>query len=141
MSMPNRTNLHRVRSAAGRAGALSRWTNADREPTVQVRVYASDADWLKSRPGTVAENVRALRDERTAIGFESVDVEHDKAEIIKHAIELRAAATAGDWKLPRGMADAVNAICDAVWELEEDRLVERKRESEDECGDLHPVQS
>jgi hypothetical protein len=117
-------DIHRVRSAAGRAGAISRWQGVDREPTVQVRVYADDADWLKARPGTVAENVRAICEEkRAAIGYESVDVEHDKTEIIKHAIELRAAATSGDWKLPRGMADAVNAICDAVWELEEDRRI------------------
>lgn len=120
MHMPNCTKLHRVRSAAGRAGAISRWQGVDREPTVQVRVYASDAGWLKAQPGTVAENVRAIC---AAIDYESVEVEHDKAEIIRHAIELRAAATAGDWKLPRGMADAVNAVCDAVWELEEDRRI------------------
>lgn len=59
--MPNRADIHRVRSAAGRAGAKSRWTNARREPTVQVRVFAADADWLKSRDGTIAENVRRLR--------------------------------------------------------------------------------
>lgn len=118
--MPNRADIHRVRSAAGRAGAISRWQGVEREPTVQVRVYAADADWLKARPGTVAENVRAIC---AAINYESVEAEHDKAEIIKHAIELRAATTAGDWKLPRGMADAVNAICDAVWELEEDRRI------------------
>jgi hypothetical protein len=120
MHMPNCTNLHRVRSAAGRAGAISRWQGVEREPTVQVRVYADDAEWLKEQPGTVAQNVRAIC---AAINYESVEVEHDKAEIIRHAIELRAAATSGDWKLPRGMADAVNAICDAVWELEEDRRV------------------
>jgi len=57
----NRANLHRVRSAAGRAGAKSRWANARREPTVQVRVFAADAEWLKSQNGTIAENVRRLR--------------------------------------------------------------------------------
>ena len=59
--MHNRANLHRVRSAAGRAGAKSRWANARREPTVQVRVFAADAEWLKSQNGTIAENVRRLR--------------------------------------------------------------------------------
>ena len=59
--MNTSANLHRVRSAAGRAGAISRWANARREPTVQVRVFAADADWLKSKGGTIAENVRKLR--------------------------------------------------------------------------------
>lgn len=62
--MPNRAAIHRVRSAAGRAGAKSRWANARREPTVQVRVFAADADWLKAQPGTVAQNVRRLRNKR-----------------------------------------------------------------------------
>lgn len=62
--MPNRADIHRVRSAAGRAGALSRWQGVEREPTVQVRVYADDAEWLKGQPGTVAQNVRKLRNER-----------------------------------------------------------------------------
>ena len=57
----HREDVHRVRSAAGRAGAQSRWANADREPTVQVRVFADDADWLKSQNGTIAQNVRRLR--------------------------------------------------------------------------------
>jgi len=55
------TNLHRVRSAAGRAGALSRWQGESREPTVQVRVFADDAEWLKSQDGTVAQAVRNIR--------------------------------------------------------------------------------
>lgn len=59
--MPNRDNLHRVRSAAGRAGAAARW-QGERERTTMVRVYADDAAWLKSQPGTVAEAVRRLRD-------------------------------------------------------------------------------
>lgn len=54
-------NLHRVRSAAGRAGAKARWANVEREPTVQVRVYASDAEWLRAQGGTIAEAVRRLR--------------------------------------------------------------------------------
>ncbi len=59
--MPNRrSKLSRVRSAAGRAGAAARWGGVDREPTVQVRVYKSDAETLKARPGTAAENVRKL---------------------------------------------------------------------------------
>ena len=57
----SKSDIHRVRSAAGRAGAKSRWANALREPTVQVRVFEADAEWLKSQPGTVAENVRRLR--------------------------------------------------------------------------------
>lgn len=129
--MPNRADIHRVRSAAGRAGAISRWQGVEREPTVQVRVYASDADWLKSQPGTVAENVRAIC---AAINYESVEVEHDKAEIIKHAIELESATVSGDWRLPRGMADAINAICDAVWELKEDRrLLDEAQKEERKC--------
>lgn len=62
--MPNRSDIHRVRSAAGRAGAISRWQGESREPTVQVRVYQADADWLKEQSGTVAQNVRKLRNER-----------------------------------------------------------------------------
>lgn len=54
-------NLHRVRSAAGRAGAKARWANVEREPTVQVRVYADDAEWLRAQGGTIAEAVRRLR--------------------------------------------------------------------------------
>lgn len=54
-------NIHRVRAAAGRVGAAARWANADREPTVQVRVFSADADWLRGQPGTVAQNVRRLR--------------------------------------------------------------------------------
>lgn len=61
IKMPNRANLHRVRSEAGRAGGIARWANVEREPTVQVRVFAADADWLKSQPGTVAQAVRNIR--------------------------------------------------------------------------------
>ena len=57
-------NLHRVRSAAGRAGAKARWANVEREPTVQVRVYAADAEWLRAQGGTIAEAVRRLRGAR-----------------------------------------------------------------------------
>lgn len=63
--MPNRADIHRVRSAAGRAGALSRWQGEAREPTVQVRVFAADAKWLKKKPGTVAQAVRALRNQES----------------------------------------------------------------------------
>ena len=55
-----KSKLSRVRSAAGRAGAIARWADVEREPTVQVRVYEADAERLKARPGTVAENVRKL---------------------------------------------------------------------------------
>ena len=58
--MPKRNNLHRVRSAAGRAGAVARWSAQDREQTCQIRVYKRDAEALKSMPGTVAQAVRAL---------------------------------------------------------------------------------
>ena len=53
--------LSRVRSAAGRAGAKARWANVEREPTVQVRVYTSDAEWLRAQGMTIAEAVRRLR--------------------------------------------------------------------------------
>lgn len=59
--MKSESNLHRVRSEAGRAGGIARWENVAREPTVQVRVYQIDADWLRGWPGTIAEAVRALR--------------------------------------------------------------------------------
>jgi hypothetical protein len=29
-----------------------------------VRVFAADADWLKSQPGTIAQNVRKLRNQK-----------------------------------------------------------------------------
>lgn len=61
--MHNRENLHRVRSEAGRAGGIARWANVEREPTVQVRVYQSDADRLKQQPGTVAQAVRRIIEE------------------------------------------------------------------------------
>lgn len=61
--MPNRADIHRVRSAAGRAGGIARWANVEREPTVQVRVFASDADRLKQQPGTVAQAVRRIIEE------------------------------------------------------------------------------
>lgn len=58
-------DIHRVRSAAGRAGAISRWANAEREKTVQVRVFAADAEWLRGWPGTIADAVRALRERKS----------------------------------------------------------------------------
>ena len=57
---PNPSTLSRVRAAAGRAGAVARWAGVEREPTVKVRVYASDAERIKAMPGTSAEAVRAL---------------------------------------------------------------------------------
>lgn len=62
--MRSHANIHRVRAVAGRAGAAARWANARREPTVQVRVFAADADWLKAQAGTIAENVRRLRSQQ-----------------------------------------------------------------------------
>lgn len=59
--MPNRADIHSVRSAAGRAGGLARWANVKREPTVQVRVFEADAKWLGQQPGTIAQAVRRLR--------------------------------------------------------------------------------
>ena len=56
-----KSKLSRVRAAAGRAGAAARW-QGERERTTMVRVYAEDAAWLKSQPGTIAEVVRRLRD-------------------------------------------------------------------------------
>ena len=53
--------IHRIRSAAGQAGAMARWANVEREPTVQVRVYAADAEWLRAQGWTIAEAVRRLR--------------------------------------------------------------------------------
>lgn len=58
--MTKRTNLSRVRSAAGKAGAAARWDGVERVRTVQVRVYAADAARLRQTPGTTAEAVHAL---------------------------------------------------------------------------------
>lgn len=58
--MPRKSKLSRIRSVAGRAGAAARWDGVEREPTVQVRVYASDAAILKKRPGSIADAVRSL---------------------------------------------------------------------------------
>ena len=53
-------SLSDVRAAAGRAGAVARWSGAAREKTVQVRVYERDAAALKQRARTTAEAVRGL---------------------------------------------------------------------------------
>lgn len=58
--MNTRTNLSRVRSAAGRAGATSRWQGVERKPTSTVRVYDADAAALRAMPGTVADVVHGL---------------------------------------------------------------------------------
>lgn len=58
--MPNCSDIHRVRAAAGRAGAAARWAGVEREPTVKVRVYASDAVRIKAIGGTTAQAVRTL---------------------------------------------------------------------------------
>lgn len=52
--------LSAIRAAAGRAGAAARWAGVEREPTTQVRVFASDAARIKAMPGTSAEAVRRL---------------------------------------------------------------------------------
>ena len=56
----NRKQLSRVRSAAGKAGAVARWDGVERVQTVQVRVYAADAARLREMPGTTAEAIHAL---------------------------------------------------------------------------------
>ena len=52
--------ISRVRAIAGRKGGVARWQGIEREPTVKVRVYASDAARLKQRGKTIARAVRAL---------------------------------------------------------------------------------
>lgn len=54
------THIARVRSAAGRAGAASRWQGVERRPTSTVRVYTADAAALRAMPGTVADVVHGL---------------------------------------------------------------------------------
>ena len=56
----SKPSLSDVRAAAGRAGAIARWSGATREKTVQVRVYERDAAALKKRARTTAEAVREL---------------------------------------------------------------------------------
>jgi hypothetical protein len=56
----NNPNLSRVRAAAGKLGGVARWANVEREPTVKIRVFVSDAARLKALPGTSAQAVRAL---------------------------------------------------------------------------------
>lgn len=58
--MTKRNNLHRVRSAAGKAGAAARWDCVERVQTVQMRVYAADAARLREMPGTSADAIHAL---------------------------------------------------------------------------------
>lgn len=58
--MTKRTNLSRVRSAAGKAGAAARWNGVERVKTVQVRAYAADAARIKQMPGTSADAIHAL---------------------------------------------------------------------------------
>ena len=54
------TNLSRVRSAAGRAGAASRWQGVERKPTSTVRVYDADAAALRAMPGKTADIIHDL---------------------------------------------------------------------------------
>lgn len=61
-----RSNLHRVRAAAGRAGAAARWDGVERVRTVQVRAYAADAERIRQMPGTSADAIHALLEGRRA---------------------------------------------------------------------------
>lgn len=58
--MARASKLSRVRAAAGRAGAVARWAGVEREPTVKLRVYVSDAERIKALGGTAAQAVRTL---------------------------------------------------------------------------------
>ena len=60
MSRDTLLNLSRVRSAAGRAGAASRWQGVERRPTVTVRVYPDDAAALRAMPGKPADIIHDL---------------------------------------------------------------------------------
>ena len=55
-----KNDISRVRAAAGRKGAAARWAGVEREQTVKIRVYASDATRIKEMPGTSAQAVRSL---------------------------------------------------------------------------------
>ena len=55
-----RKNLSKVRAAAGRKGAASRWAGVERKPTEKIRVYTEDADRLRAMPGTMAEAVHKI---------------------------------------------------------------------------------
>ena len=57
--MKNQQELSAVRATAGRAGAAARW--GDREKTHMVRVFQSDAAWLRTLAPTQAQAVRRLR--------------------------------------------------------------------------------
>ena len=59
--MTNR-KLHNVRSAAGKRGGVARWAGVEREPTVQVRAYKTDAEWLRRRAKTIPAAIRQLRE-------------------------------------------------------------------------------
>ena len=58
--MPKRSNLSKVRAAAGRAGAAARWAGVERKPTEKIRVYTEDADRLRAMPGTMTEALHAM---------------------------------------------------------------------------------
>lgn len=59
--------LSRVRSAAGRAGAASRWQGVERKPTSTVRVYAADAAALRAMPGKPADIIHGLLTSRRGL--------------------------------------------------------------------------
>lgn len=58
--MNDRARISAIRAKAGKAGAAARWAGVEREQTVKIRVYASDAMRLKRMPGTSAQAVRSL---------------------------------------------------------------------------------
>jgi len=63
--MPSK-HIHNIRAEAGRKGAAARWAGVEREQTVKIRVYASDAVRLKGMPGTSAQAVRSLLTARSS---------------------------------------------------------------------------
>ena len=58
--MMPRKNLSKLRAAAGRKGAASRWAGVERKPTEKIRVYTEDADRLRAMPGTMPEALHTL---------------------------------------------------------------------------------
>lgn len=67
MSRDTLLKLSRVRSAAGRAGAASRWQGVERRPTCTVRVYAADAAALRAMPGKPADIIHGLLTSRRGL--------------------------------------------------------------------------
>ncbi len=59
--------VHAVRAWAGRCGSDKRW-GTDREDTVKIRAYASDAEKLKAIAPTMADAVRVAVEAMEARG-------------------------------------------------------------------------